>query len=841
MTHEQTAAEPWLQHQFRRAPVWAVIAAGLVLAVLCWAAAGWRLTERQAVLDLEGRSLVPGWSLRWAGPSGANGVWLNLSEAVEGETLEIEIGDAPPGQSDAWQWLYRVSVAQPDGSTVDIPLKPLADTADEAVRTGPWRDFTDGPGIVYGGAPGGRLRLQLPAGPVTIYTARTPTSGTLIVRYAGEEHRFDANAPAVESLTIPLRRRLIPDARYPARRVVVPARGIESLELVGGVGAWGGLTAYSAVIETRIAGMLLARQPVLWRGDDAAQDAADGPNQRVTAEGGAVASVERQDDGVVRLRAAMPRTPIAVRLAGLGVIAACVVVCTVAAWLLIVIRPASGARAAPAAGSRPSRQLDAWFWTALAVIVGVRIWMAWWAPPLLTADSFDYIVGGARFFETGDWSVFGGWRVPGYGLFLGIFWTAWPAWAVAAAAGQAALGVVTAVLCRSMLLRIAPAAWATAAMLLVGLDPELLAFERIMLSEALSAFLLTLIAWIVVRNTAPRGWGMTVVSAVVIGLCCAALVYVRANFQTMVLLAPAGLLFAVWRTRGDAARAIICAAVAGVVMIGGIAPWLVRNTREYNETKMVVRSEFAKVVFLWNNRDFDMNQTAVHTYADFKRLRDRRGAGMEVWGYTAELSEQARRDTNGEPASVYYDRLCGVLAAESLARRPFDVLQSSGKALATQLGLWVQGRLTGNQANAELAAPFRGTWQHTAGNILFDASTLSSRWDRELVGEVINRAAEPIAPLKTSPHAGTFDDLFGGYRFLRPLLAALMIIGGVIALRRWDRVVVIVVMIATANAAALAVLLYCPLERYRIAITPLIAVAAVYALYRLAAWSRRSA
>ena len=127
MTQQQSAAEPWLQHQwlqhqFRRAPVWAVVAAGLVLGVLCWAAAGWRLTERRVVLDLEGRSLAPGWSLRWDGASAANGSWLNLSEAVESETLEIEIGDPPAGQNESWQWLYRVSVSRPDGTAVDVPL-----------------------------------------------------------------------------------------------------------------------------------------------------------------------------------------------------------------------------------------------------------------------------------------------------------------------------------------------------------------------------------------------------------------------------------------------------------------------------------------------------------------------------------------------------------------------------------------------------------------------------------------------------------------------------------------------------------------------------------------------
>lgn len=86
-----------------------------------------------------------------------------------------------------------------------------------------------------------------------------------------------------------------------------------------------------------------------------------------------------------------------------------------------------------------------------------------------------------------------------------------------------------------------------------------------------------------------------------------------------------------------------------------------------------------------------------------------------------------------------------------------------------------------------------------------------------------------------------FNDLFFAYEATRPVVAVLFLLGLGLALRNRCDAIGAVAMVAVAHAAAMAIVVLSAIDRYAVPFKPLIAVVAVYALYRIVQGRRAAA
>lgn len=208
-------------------------------------------------------------------------------------------------------------------------------------------------------------------------------------------------------------------------------------------------------------------------------------------------------------------------------------------------------------------------------------------PLLVTEDGVDYLRLGeaiASFLaHAGDWPDIPVVRTPGYPAFLGLILAFFGKSPVPILLVQHLMGVGIAVSVTWATARLAGekiGPWlATIVGTLVALDPWLLACESFLLTEAASAFFITIPAACVLVWRRP-----TFLRGLLVGACIACAIHIRPACQVLVpFFVGAAMLagFEGWRRltrwREAVVPALLCGSGAAIALAAILAPWLIHN------------------------------------------------------------------------------------------------------------------------------------------------------------------------------------------------------------------------------------------------------------------------
>lgn len=472
---------------------------------------------------------------------------------------------------------------------------------------------------------------------------------------------------------------------------------------------------------------------------------------------------------------------------------------------------------------------------AMAVVVAVHLWMAWKAPMLYCPDSMDYVYNANVFSRTHTFAHFLSWRLPGYSMFL------WPFLAIEhfnATLGwvQAVMGLVTVWLAGRIVRTYLGPAWAALVILLVGIDPQLLNFERHAMPECLCTLMATLGVWTVTRG---RFWGRSadigrVLAALGLGLLLAGACYVRGNMMVLLGLLPLVMGVTAWLS-GHRKSAVVLTLAAWMAGGAFLAPWVLKTKRGYGVYAFVVGSGYTRALSLAEDREMDLNQTNAFTAEEWEKIRvARQNKQMAAHGVLQELRDHVegpmKDATAGLQPWTQQDARGRLLVAEALARHPTHRARHVGKMWLNQMGLWqVDG----------------GVWQETSYWRLD-----LTQWVKGInyrvrpedfrhlvqadVKQLYDRTVDSTAPWNTSAHQDAFRYICQLGDALRPVLGAASILAVlcVAARRRWELVMLGVVFLA--HSWALAAMLLTGIDRYQTPLYPLMWGMACFAFAVLA-------
>ncbi len=465
---------------------------------------------------------------------------------------------------------------------------------------------------------------------------------------------------------------------------------------------------------------------------------------------------------------------------------------------------------------------------ALGAIVGVRVWVLWFTPMMMWTDSAHYLYNAHLLLNEGRFVLADFHFMVGYSVFLAPFIWLFDDFSLPLGIAQSAMGVGTAWMCCLMLRPVLPRPWPVVAMLLVGLDPDAIAYERWVLTETISLFLVTLIGWLAVREVrrpaeGVRGSLAGVVRAVLLGLCCAAAIYARSALQTLLVLVPAMLIGA--RLPRLRPMHAVQAAVVALVALAALSPWMSLAKREHGRYGMALSYNFSRLQMAQMSGAIDANQTGVFTASDWQRARERIDAGqMSPWTFANEVrSGDAFPKAEGQTWLNRREALHGEIVEESFARRPYARAGAVWLALTTQLGLWTKWNHDRSNITVEtFTAPFRG---HPHGSSNIPDPSVNRNWAATDLGPRMQR---DIAYLRTSTAARYFDEWATGWRLLRPFIGAFFLVGviGAFFARRYG--LFSLGMIVLGGVLAVSIIMLGAIERYRVVYTGLMGVTAVY-------------
>ncbi len=466
---------------------------------------------------------------------------------------------------------------------------------------------------------------------------------------------------------------------------------------------------------------------------------------------------------------------------------------------------------------------------ALALLIGVRLWVIGFTPMMLWTDSALYTHHAKIFWDSGKVEDGGFHFMPGYPVFLSPFVGLFENYTLPLGLVQAAMGVASAWLCFLILRPVVGRWWAIAGMLLLGLDPDIISFERWVLTETLGLFLVMLIAYLASREARrdPRklgGVAGSLASALALGLFCAAAVYVRSALQVLIVLIPVMLL----AMRLPRLRILytVQAVIVGVVAIGLLHPWMSSAKEQHGRYAMALSMNFTKIQCAQMSGVIDENQTTAFDRDRWLSIdRQFREGRMSAWNFANEVrSGEAFPRPEGSLTWINHRELVnGYITDESYARKRSARVRAFIIAATTNLGLWTKWDHPRTNINiVEFTAPFRGRYW-TDSNI--PAPGVNRPWAETDLGP---RAERTLDHLKGSASAGYFEEWVYAWRLLRPIVGLLFLVGLVSSFfsRRYE--VFSLAMIAVACAMAVALLTLCAVERYRSMITGLLVIVAIF-------------
>lgn len=482
---------------------------------------------------------------------------------------------------------------------------------------------------------------------------------------------------------------------------------------------------------------------------------------------------------------------------------------------------------------------------AWALVISTHVWLAIWAPILYCPDSMGYLAGAIRLLREGSLAGFEGPRVPGFGIVLAGLWALPGEFGLWLGMLHALLGLGTSWLAWRIAKKILPSGWSEAALVLVGCSPLLLGWQRFVMSETLSAFLVVLAVWLAMRGerttgASDDGFGRAALWACVLGLVCAAGAYVRGNLQLLIVLVPILLGVVAWR-RWGLAGAPVLAAIAFAVGVACVLPRVMWNLGEYGEAKLVVGEGYQRNLTTQMTGVMDDNQSGMLGYGEWQSLTRERETG-KVDAYSAQdfwmKSDLVRAPAGLKGWSARSAKL-DVPAMESIAREPARAMRVAALGTLNILGLWRTERW-GFSENEYWSRPLRGirpstverdgsaTNMWTGHDIVEGMSSLSTE-DRELLWTRTNRDVTRAISLAS---ARLFARWWSAEDTFRPVCAGFFFFGAIAALIKRDWIVLLLATLVIANATALATLTLSGIDRYGVPFEALLRVVAAYGAWR---------
>ncbi len=832
---------------------------GWIGVVFLVSAGGWLfahpwLLSREVSFSMQSSDAPRRWALVWQGRRGEpeNGAWIDARALMAPEALEIMVPGSRPDGTNFRLYLDWVKGTGTGGRGID--LRPALTSE---ATSGRWQEFGTGGGIAFVGPQPGQITLMVPGGGVELQFARTRNGGGFVARYAGTTQRLDCYADADErtrTTIIPSRTELAIDGIVTMR---LPSYDVSRLRL-----AWFGSTGKQAVIgeprvKTRLLGFTIRDEKLVLQEGASPVKVGEDVRYQVTLQGGGANQLPlvagaKEPAGSVEVLA--PKAlGVTWHLLGVGAIFALLLSITALGFVLVTILSIG----------RP-QWLGVGFVILLAV-VGVRLWMGSWAPVFFCPDSVDYAAGGVNWVGGESLERFRPIRVPGYAVFIGwLYQLPWKLNGVLALV-QGIMGVVTALLAWSIARKLMGRGWAAFAFVLVGLNPLLLAWERFAMTETLTAFLITLIVWLVLwrrrfearregqsatqvprasEATAPRAGSVAAWMGVSIlaGVLLVVGVYVRGNVQVLLPLVPVLITMEASRRIGWR-RGVVLGVVCLVTSIGLLTPRLLANKRDFGVAAVMVASARNQFILAEPNGVMEMNHARAFTFDQWREMVDLRAAGrIGEW----ELSQRVHGSRapvpagrRGSPADE--TRGPGVeegksefVVKESYARKGPERLRVASAAMWNLLGLYPWSKLAGFQENEHWTKPLRGI-DSTRGSNFFNDQAHAMKFGKG--GEAIyTECQRDISGIIRGTNPIVFNEWFMGDRALRPLFAGLMLIGLLASLVRREWTMAWIIGAVVLHAGALAALAMTGIDRYGVPFEPLLRVGAVYGLSVLVGW-----
>lgn len=811
--------------RLRRRPYsWLVL---LAVAALVWMFLKPWVSQRVLSIDLRLQNASPDWALEWTRASNGlrNGAWLDVPEPplAESEPLEIHILGRADGQPGAVEfWLYHVfslnQAQNPDGTPRyrKPDLKQIiADAGPEQIQ-GHWIPFWADEGIVFSGSDGW-LRFDAPPDGVRLHLAKTPTGSLVRLRYGNTEQMLNLHAPTTSFIQVELRRTIvIADATIHASQdlpsyelgelalqwenssgATIEVGNMQLVEKVFGIP-----TRYRHLVRQVEEGARVLPTAVPWRAE-------------IGASAGRITLLGRTAFGTTSW------------LTGYG----------------LVVLALAGLRVLTVYAARvPWRSLARHLTVervAILLVIGVRVWMMLWAPLLVSYDGVQYISNAQSFLDTGSTESFGGggFRMPGYSLPLTVFLGAFRDFGPPLLVFQGLLGIGVALLCYDTLRSVLSRPWPVLGLLYVGLDPVLLAYEHLALTESVSTFCATFITWLVVRRLRATAGRLSIwraiAGAAAFGLLCALSAYVRSSLQVFFAAIPLAILVIEWR-RGTRAAAIVCAATMVLFSVLGTVPWTMRNARLAGRAEFAPYGVIQRMASLWDADALDLNQVPVYSRGQWNEIRN---MGYFSHTYLWILLQQSDfAPARGLDFWSRQEKKSQFLVDETTARRPVNMVKGGFVAFCNQIGLWNKLTQHSGRENAHWSRPLRGD-PYTKTN-LFDGYSVE---EYVAARERLPQIERDIGDLRKSYNAMWFNDAFFAYELTRPVIAILFLIGLGWAVYRRCYPIAIVGMICLAHVLAMSVLVLSAIDRYGVPFKPLIAVVALWALAQIAAARRPAA
>lgn len=495
---------------------------------------------------------------------------------------------------------------------------------------------------------------------------------------------------------------------------------------------------------------------------------------------------------------------------------------------------------------------------AWSVVGGVQAWMLSWSPTLYCPDSMGYLAGAIRLIRERSLVGFEGPRVPGFGVLLAALWVLPGDFSIGFAIIQSCLTLGTTFFAWRVAMRLMPRALASVVLVLVGLSPLMLAWQRFVMSETLSAYLVTLAVWLAMRSlpiegsqgSSPRtnnaeedaGFGREALGACVLGVVCAAGAYTRGNLQLLFVFVPVLFAAASWR-RWGVGGAPALGAIALTVSVACVLPRAMWNLREYGEAKLVVGEGYQRNLTTQMVGLMEDNQSGVLAPSAWQALERGRREGTidaysahDIWMKSERLHAPAGLKGWGERSAKL-----DVPAMESIAREPVKAAKVAALGTLNILGLWRTERW-GFAENEYWSRPLRGVHP---GTVERDGLVTNMWTGREIVEGMVSlretdrdqlwtRTNRDITRQVQGADARRFAAWWCAEDALRPILGGLFVCGAMFAFVRRDGPVLVISALVAANATALAVLTLSGIDRYGVPFEPLLRVVAVYGAWR--AW-----
>ena len=473
------------------------------------------------------------------------------------------------------------------------------------------------------------------------------------------------------------------------------------------------------------------------------------------------------------------------------------------------------------------------------VSLAIPLWFHLWAPTIITGDGSAYAWTAHSMLREFSLRWYDAWRLPGYSFLLMPFvgltrdWAEWVGWA------QGLIGLGGGVATWLAIRGRVPRFWACCAVVLIVIDPALLVWQRTIMSETLTAFLLSLIAavvWTIDRALTRRATVTHMLAlAGALGVIVGYATWTRANLQLGVVLLPptlaaVGLLRGLrWRSLIPAGACLLCAGLT-------LAPLVSYVNRAFGRPAVVIGPGFNKALWSWQNRTTDFNQVHALTFFEFREVRRQVHADlMNDWAFVFFITDSPTIPMPpGTHKAVARDVRNRLIVEESFARQPDRFLAMSAKAWASLAGFQVRDPWYFKDGSRWLTAEHLAEPQHYPTTL---HELDRARFTPEVLS-MLERSERPSPPFLHSGRGRLMRAWTDVFSTLRPIHTALVMLGVLLALRRRDAATVGLGLLVLANQTAVHVLVYSGEDRFAMPFFALgWAVAAVGILGRQRGWA----